>query len=557
MLNKRILVLMFLVVFLPLVGCFPAPSNQAPIITSLPITAVTVGETYVYDVEATDPNADTLAYSLSTKPTGMTINPATGLIKWTPKVKGNYAVFVKVSDGALDITQSFTIVVSEPSAPPPVNHAPIITSIPNLTSLTKIVYIYEVKATDPDSDVLTYSLTVKPDGMAIDSTTGIVSWIPSPDQIGSNPVTVKVSDGKKATSQSFTIAVEAVKVIRIEASPDKMTLLPAQTQPLTVTAYYNNGFTADVTLDCIYVSSDPGKVGVTALGLVEARKFGKVTITVTYTPNGDVFGDTVVVTVGLVHNVTQDIYYATIQAAITTAATNPYDVIEVSPGTYTEEVTVNVEGLTIKGENLNAIVNGGFNLWADNITIDGLTLKNGLSGKNTRGIFTRATTGGTWGSKGHQIINNEIFDATYAINIVACGTEPVNIVVDNNKIHDCRIAIMLEGYKTRITNNELYDNIKSGIEVEQSCNNVIRYNNIYNNGENGIRICSAATTGNVINFNNIYGNVDFGVLNDSTSSVDATNNWWGDASGPSGMGLGTGDAVSTHVDYIPWRTSQF
>ncbi|GAI64462.1 unnamed protein product [marine sediment metagenome] len=39
MLNKRILVLIFLLVFLLLVGCFP--QNHAPIITSIPVTAVT------------------------------------------------------------------------------------------------------------------------------------------------------------------------------------------------------------------------------------------------------------------------------------------------------------------------------------------------------------------------------------------------------------------------------------------------------------------------------------------------------------------------------------
>ena len=41
----------------------------------------------------------------------MTITSATGLIKWTSKAEGNYAVVVKVSDGVLDIIQSFTITV--------------------------------------------------------------------------------------------------------------------------------------------------------------------------------------------------------------------------------------------------------------------------------------------------------------------------------------------------------------------------------------------------------------------------------------------------------------
>ena len=99
-----------------LVGCFPL-KNQSPIITSTPITLAEVDELYTYQVEATDPDGDTLTYSLDVKPSGMTINSATGLIKWTPTAKGDYDVVVKVSDGALDITQSFTIVVSKAEEP--------------------------------------------------------------------------------------------------------------------------------------------------------------------------------------------------------------------------------------------------------------------------------------------------------------------------------------------------------------------------------------------------------------------------------------------------------
>ena len=210
MTNKRILTLITLLLFLLLlVGC--KARNQAPIITSIPITAVELGETYTYDVNATDPEGDTLAYSLITKPTGMTITSTTGLIKWTPKAEGNFTVAVKVSDGVLDIIQSFTIVVSklsDPPAPPPVvNYAPIITSIPGDTATVGGKYIYDVNATDPEGDVLTYSLTKKPDDMTINSTTGLINWTPASKQIGDNPVIVKVSDGKKATTQNFTIVV--------------------------------------------------------------------------------------------------------------------------------------------------------------------------------------------------------------------------------------------------------------------------------------------------------------------------------------------------------------
>jgi parallel beta-helix repeat protein len=41
-----------------------------------------------------------------------------------------------------------------------------------------------------------------------------------------------------------------------------------------------------------------------------------------------------------------------------------------------------------------------------------------------------------------------------------------------------------------------------------------------------------------------------------TETFDATYNWWGDASGPSGEGGGSGAAVSKHVDFFPWLLSE-
>ncbi|KXK27932.1 MAG: hypothetical protein UZ01_02903 [Candidatus Brocadia sinica] len=62
----------------------------------------------------------------------------------------------------------------------------------------------------------------------------------------------------------------------------------------------------------------------------------------------------------------------------------------------------------------------------------------------------------------------------------------------------------------------------------------------------------------VINHCNITGNLYHGILNQGSAvAINAENNWWGDASGPSGAGPGTGDSVSGLVDYTPWLLSPF
>jgi hypothetical protein len=58
--------------------------------------------------------------------------------------------------------------------------------------------------------------------------------------------------------------------------------------------------------------------------------------------------------------------------------------------------------------------------------------------------------------------------------------------------------------------------------------------------------------GITVNFNNIAANSFSGVRNEGGETLDATRNWWGDASGPSGEGLGQGDAVTGDVDFEPW-----
>ena len=61
------------------------------------------------------------------------------------------------------------------------------------------VYTYQVKASDPDSDTLTYSLGASPDGVAIDPSTGMLTWTVPPDFKGSKSVSVIVNDGHGGT----------------------------------------------------------------------------------------------------------------------------------------------------------------------------------------------------------------------------------------------------------------------------------------------------------------------------------------------------------------------
>ena len=111
-----VLLLFALVIIIVFTGCdspwvFPT-LNNGPLITSSPITSASVGINYTYQIRASDEDGDTLVYSLSTKPSGMTISSSSGLINWTPTAEGSYQIIVKVSDGKSTVTQTFNINVS-------------------------------------------------------------------------------------------------------------------------------------------------------------------------------------------------------------------------------------------------------------------------------------------------------------------------------------------------------------------------------------------------------------------------------------------------------------
>src|SRR5262249_50849164 len=52
---------------------------------------------------------------------------------------------------------------------------------PVTTAVAGRTYTYPVKALDPDNDPLTYSLPIAPQGMAIDPTSGVITWDVSSD----------------------------------------------------------------------------------------------------------------------------------------------------------------------------------------------------------------------------------------------------------------------------------------------------------------------------------------------------------------------------------------
>jgi fibro-slime domain-containing protein/RHS repeat-associated protein len=186
-----------------------AQLNAAPVILTQANKEIIAGHSYSYDVDATDPNSDSLTYKLLVAPDGMTIDQTTGLIAWNTDASntGNQAVLVEVNDGRGGITQQkYSLSVID--APP--NRPPVFTSTPVVDAAINTNYTYQANASDADDDSLSFSLLSMPQGMTVDANTGVLSWTLTGLQLGTYDVTLAVADGKGGTAQqNFQVRTQA------------------------------------------------------------------------------------------------------------------------------------------------------------------------------------------------------------------------------------------------------------------------------------------------------------------------------------------------------------
>lgn len=183
------------------------PVNDPPRFTSTPVLEAADGVAYAYLATAEDIDVgDVLTFSLVDAPAGMRIDAQTGLIAWTPTLEqvGTHTVVVVVTDlaGATD-TQTYTLVVVRSNRPPEIVSTPVTEAVDGAT------YTYPVVAVDSDpGDVVRYSLSQAPAGMGIDPDTGVITWVPTAEQVGSHDVTVVATDLAGASdSQTYAVTV--------------------------------------------------------------------------------------------------------------------------------------------------------------------------------------------------------------------------------------------------------------------------------------------------------------------------------------------------------------
>jgi hypothetical protein len=138
------------------------------------------------------------AFTNISSPSGVTLNPVTGVLTWTPTTISTNTIFIGAHDTnapGYGTTNNFTVIVIETNARPVLPVIPTQT-IRVLTSLT-------VTNTATDADIhatVGYNLLNPPEGLAIGSN-GIITWTPSQAQSPSTNTIATVATGTDINDQ--------------------------------------------------------------------------------------------------------------------------------------------------------------------------------------------------------------------------------------------------------------------------------------------------------------------------------------------------------------------
>jgi len=161
--------------------------NHAPTFDhSLKNQTVSDNHQLLYDINCSDQDGDTLTYYDDTSL--FNISSSTGLIDWTPSQNqvGVYSINVTCSDGQVNTSGTFLITVND------VNNAPVLGSIGNQIVTEGELFTFDVNATDPDNDTLTYSANTTI--FIINNSTGIINFTPTIAQVGNYSINISVND---------------------------------------------------------------------------------------------------------------------------------------------------------------------------------------------------------------------------------------------------------------------------------------------------------------------------------------------------------------------------
>ncbi|MGY2132960.1 N,N-dimethylformamidase beta subunit family domain-containing protein [Hymenobacter sp. HD11105] len=191
--------------------------NEAPVLASIGPKSVTALTLLSFSATATDPESQTLTFSLAgtaangstpagSVPAGATISPA-GAFSWSPTTSqvGTHTFRVVVSDGTATDEETITVTVNSPAPTcPTLAFAPATGT--TLTAATVGSAYSQTISTTPTG--YSFSATGLPTGLTINEATGSISGTPTA-AVTAASITVTATKGECTATANYTLMVGA------------------------------------------------------------------------------------------------------------------------------------------------------------------------------------------------------------------------------------------------------------------------------------------------------------------------------------------------------------
>jgi PKD repeat protein len=255
---------------------------SAPVITNPSLTAGgTSGSAFSFTITGSN---SPISFSASPLPAGLSVSTATGVISGTPTSSGTTTVLLGATNATGTGTATLTLTVGAAGIAPAIVSSPLTVGATTGTSFT-----FTISATgNPTS----FSAAGLPAGLTLDTTTGVISGLPTAS--GTSVVTLSATNSSGTSTVSLTITVGATGVPPVITSPSTASGTAGSPFPTYVigatglpTSYTAGGLPAGLTLDPITgaINGTATTAGTYVITITATNSSGVTTTTVTFVVN--------------------------------------------------------------------------------------------------------------------------------------------------------------------------------------------------------------------------------------------------------------------------------
>ena len=177
-------------------GNTPPPPPSPPVISSATTASGTVGQSFSYQIAAS--NSPT-SYNATNLPAGLSVNTSSGAITGTPTTAGASSVTISATNAGGTGTATLSITISAPTP-----SAPVISSATTASGTVGQAFSYQITASNSPTS---YNATNLPAGLSVNTSNGAITGTPT--TAGTTSVTISAMNAGGTGTASLSITINA------------------------------------------------------------------------------------------------------------------------------------------------------------------------------------------------------------------------------------------------------------------------------------------------------------------------------------------------------------